>query len=111
MKDITAGYRQDFTYRPTQNWIDKPESEQREAIQEVLASDPSYDGITVRQVQKNGHVVLRIEHSIAASERGLFLLDLEQRLKDRVDIGITLWLEPVGDKSKLRQLRGVDVKS
>jgi hypothetical protein len=30
-------------------------------------------------------------------------------LKSAVDRGITVWCEPVGDKSKLRQLRGVKI--
>ena len=41
------------------------------------------------------------------NKRGLFLLELEERLKSAIDKGITIWLEPVGDKSKLRQLRGI----
>ena len=48
---------------------------------------------------------------IKASERGILLLDLEQLLKNKIDQGITIWLEPVGDKSKLRNLRGIKIKS
>ena len=46
-----------------------------------------------------------------ANERGLFLLELEEKLKLAVDQGITVWCEPVGDKSKLRNLRGVEIKT
>ena len=35
------------------------------------------------------------------------LLELEEKLKSVLDKGISLWLEPVGDKSKLRNLRGI----
>ena len=31
-------------------------------------------------------------------------------MKADIDEGITLWLEPVGDKSKLRNLRGIELK-
>ena len=39
------------------------------------------------------------------------LLDLEERLKKKIDLALTVWLEPVGDKSKLRNLRGITMKS
>ena len=29
---------------------------------------------------------------------------------ESIDNGITVWLEPVGDKSKLRNLRGIEIK-
>jgi len=56
-------------------------------------------------------VVLRIEHTTPSNTRGLLLLDLESKLKASIDKGLTIWLEPVGDKSKLRNLRGVTIKS
>jgi len=52
-----------------------------------------------------------IERSISASIRGTMLLDLEQVLKNSIDKGITVWLVPVGDKSKLRNLRGIQIKT
>ena len=102
---------QDNTFEPTKNWVAISENERKELVRESLQSNDEYSGITVEQASENGHVVLRIEHSIPANERGLFLLDLEEKLKQSVDIGVTVWLEPVGDKSKLRQLRGVELKS
>ena len=39
------------------------------------------------------------------------LLDLEEKLKNEIDLGITVWCEPVGDKSKLRNLRGIKIKT
>ena len=35
---------------------------------------------------------------------------LEEKLKKEIDEGLTIWLEPVGDKSKLRNLRGIVIK-
>jgi hypothetical protein len=40
----------------------------------------------------------------------MMLLDLENEIKKDIDHGITVWLEPVGDKSKLRNLRGIKIK-
>ena len=38
------------------------------------------------------------------------LLELESYLKENIDKGLTVWLEPVGDRSKLRNLRGIKIK-
>jgi hypothetical protein len=48
---------------------------------------------------------------MSASERGTFLLDLESLLKSQIDNGINIWLEPIGDKNSLRNLRGIEVKN
>ena len=58
----------------------------------------------------NGQVILKTNHNIKASERGVLLLRIEFLMKESVDNGITIWLEPVGDKSKLRNLRGITFK-
>ena len=101
----------DNTLEPTENWVSLLAGEREELVRNCLQNHIEYNGITVEQASENGHVVLRIESAIPANERGLFLLDLEEKLKQSVDIGVTVWLQPVGDKSKLRQLRGVVVKS
>ena len=62
------------------------------------------------EAAENGQITLLIERTISAGVRGLMLLDLEQALKDSIDKGITVWLVPVGDKSKLRNLRGIQIK-
>ena len=64
-------------------------------------------GFEAVQAPNNGQIVLKIERAIPANERGLLLLELEERLKSSVDKGITVWCEPIGDKSKLRNLRGI----
>ena len=53
----------------------------------------------------------QIEKLINANKRGLLLLDLEEILKSKIDKGVTVWCEPVGDKSVLRKLRGVTIDS
>ena len=39
------------------------------------------------------------------------LLDLEAALKEKIDGGLTVWIQPQSDKNALRKLRGVEVKS
>ena len=100
-----------FTYTPTDEWTSFTPEERVKKVQTYIEKNKVYADIKVMLADTNGHVVMRIDHSIPANERGLFLLDMEQELKEKIDIGITLWLEPIGDKSKLRQLRGVEVKT
>ena len=39
------------------------------------------------------------------NKRGLLLLDLEEILKANIDKGLTVWFEPVGDKSKFKKIK------
>ena len=107
MNDVNDTY----THRPGVKWVNMSQADRIDVVRGLLRADPINDGIFVEQALDNGHIIIRIEHSIPANKRGAFLLDLEQSFKDNIDMGLTLWLEPVGDKSKLRQLRGVEVKS
>lgn len=100
----------DFTWQVSEKWTSKTVEERIQDVRQFLRSHKKYNAIEVQSAFDNGHVVLRIEESMPANQRGLFLLELEEKIKQQVDVGITIWLEPVGDKSKLRQLRGVQVK-
>jgi hypothetical protein len=100
-----------FTYAPTEKWTSMEPEERVAAVQVKLNENVAYADIKVQIAEKNGHVIIRIDRSIPANERGLFLLQMERELKQEIDVGITIWLEPVGDKSKLRQLRGVEMGS
>lgn len=99
------------TILPSESWKLMHESERRRRVVEFLSSNPLFADFECLDLFDNGHVILRIERNIPANERGLFLLELEAELKCHVEQGITVWLEPVGDKSKLRQLRGVEIKT
>ena len=73
--------------------------------------DVLYKNLIAVKALDNGQVIIRIDHLIPANKRGVLLLDLESLLKKTMDLGITVWCEPVGDKSKLRQLRGVTINT
>ena len=59
----------------------------------------------------NGQIVLKASEPIPSNKRGEILLDLEDHLKQNIDKGLTVWFEPIGDKSKLRNLRGIKFQS
>ena len=49
----------------------------------------------VVQAPENGQIVLKLKVALGASERGIFLLDMEEKLKQKVDeesqSGVNLW--------------------
>ncbi|WP_440675426.1 hypothetical protein [Candidatus Pelagibacter sp. HIMB1593] len=92
-------------------WKTKSESQRIKIISNFLKSNVVYKEFLVMKAPDNGQIVIRIDHLIPSNKRGVLLLDLENELKKNIDEGITIWCEPVGDKSKLRKLRGVVIKS
>ena len=93
------------------DWKQKSEENRIKSVSKELKKNILYKDFEVIKAPDNGQIVLKIERIIPANERGLLLLELEGMLKSVVDKGITVWCEPVGDKSKLRQLRGVKIKA
>tara|TARA_B100000242_G_C42828474_1_gene384920 strand:+ start:202 stop:546 length:345 start_codon:yes stop_codon:yes gene_type:complete len=92
-------------------WKEASNLDRISLIKDFLMKKDEYKNFEVIKTEQNGNVILRTEVSISASERGILLLNLEENLKSSIDHGITVWLEPVGDKSKLRNLRGIKINS
>ena len=95
----------------SKEWKDKSEKDRIDSIRKKLNLNDLYKDFEITSADKDGQVTLKIEKIIPANERGVFLLELEQTLKNSIDEAITIWLEPVGDKSKLRNLRGIKFKT
>jgi hypothetical protein len=68
------------------------------------------DYIEILDADEDGQVTVALKKPASAGERGDLLMDLEEFLKERIDLGITVWLEPLADKSSLRKLRGIILK-
>ena len=105
MKNNFSGAKTPIT---SKDWRKKSEKNRIDIVSEELKKNSLYKDFQVIKVPDNGQIVLKIERIIPASQRGLLLLELEEKLK-LIDKGITIWCEPVGDKSKLRKLRGVEI--
>tara|TARA_R110002111_G_scaffold69071_4_gene111819 strand:+ start:129 stop:464 length:336 start_codon:yes stop_codon:yes gene_type:complete len=99
------------TVQPSENWKKISQTERIELIYNQLHKYQGAETFKVEQADENGQIVIAVDKNIPANERGLYLLELEQTLKEYVDQGLHLWCEPVGDKSALRKLRGVVIKS
>ena len=92
------------------NWKQLSNEKRIELISEELKKK-NLEKFEVFEVSDNGNIVLKVLEPIPSNIRGMLLLDLEDQLKSNIDKGLTAWLEPVGDKSKLRNLRGIVFKS
>ena len=100
------------TYKspPTsQDWIDNSIDDRIALINNYLKINNLDKDFLAIGASDNGQVVLRVYKSLPVNQRGLFLIDLEEKIKLNIDKGITLWCESVGDRSTLRNLRGVKI--
>lgn len=95
------------TPKPSVKWKNLSEDSRIEMIAEELKKNVLYSDFKVVEAPDNGQIILKIERALPAKDRGILLLELEEKLKSALDKGISVWLEPVGDKSKLRNLRGI----
>jgi hypothetical protein len=91
-------------------WKLMDSAQRKSAIIEVIQSKECQVCELV-SVKNDGQVIIRFTEPVAVSKRGLLLLDLEAALKSEIDQGITVWVEALGDKNSLRNLRGIEVKS
>jgi hypothetical protein len=96
--------------KPSQTWLLWSKADRIAAVVKTLG-DAIINRLTVCECEDNGYVYFEFSVPMAASERGVFLLDIEMVLKANLDPGLTVWHVPQGDKSSLRRLRGVSIKT
>ena len=90
-------------------WINLSKDKRIDLINNELKKNPELKDFQVNQASNDGQIVFTVKNTIPSNIRGLLLLDLEEKLKENIDRGLTVWFEPVGDKSKLRNLRGIKI--
>lgn len=101
------------TPKPSMAWIGLSEGERIARLQEAVAGGmPSITQlVAITSAKDDGQVIVSLQESLPASQRGVLLLDLESFLKGAVDTGLAVWLEALGDRNSLRNLRGIEVKA
>ena len=111
--NINLSHASTATPVPHVNWSMMSDDERLGAIRGTLAAHSSEVGsnLVVASTKQDGQVIFSFNEPVGASRRGTILLDLEELLKVTVDPGLTVWLEPLGDRNSLRNLRGIEVKS
>lgn len=96
--------------RPSLAWRNASVGERYLLTTAALGTADYADGIEIIRTMPNGHIILSLTKPMTAAQRGARLLELEGRLKRFVEPGLTVWLEPKGDRNTLRHLRGIEVK-
>ena len=104
-------YSKDITPKPGKTWVGLSETHRIDLINSELQKNSLYKDYDVIKAPENGQIEIKINKVVPANERAIQLLDLEDLLKSKIDNGITVWCDPVGDKSKLRKLRGVNIST
>lgn len=100
------------TLTPSSSWKHLSNDERMEKILGAIrwADASILDLVEILAAKEDGQVICTLKTLMSASQRGNFLLNLEDSLKRRVDEGVVVWLAPLGDKNSLRRLRGIEVK-
>ena len=110
---INLAFANILSPKPTLNWKRITENEKYDLIKEKISEiDPLWsEKFNIISAKNNGFLIFEFKRSIPVDERANYLLGLENELCTKIDNSITIWMAPVGDKSSLRNLRGIKVKS
>lgn len=104
-----SNYAKYPTLKVSQKWLLASSNTRNDLIDKLLLDD-RFSCITLVESKDDGQVIVKFNIPLEAHLRGTLLLDFEEKLKELVDVGLTVWLEPLGDKNSLRNLRGIKVK-
>lgn len=102
-----------FAQTPTcgVDWVERDDASRELLVTQLIAKHPEWAAIMqVHRAQRDGQVIVKFLIPLGAQQRGTLLLDFEMCLKQHIDIGLSVWLEPLEDRSSLRRLRGIEVK-
>lgn len=92
-------------------WHNLSDTQRIDAIYELINKNDSFKNITISRALENGQVIVALSEDINVAVRGSLLLDFEEHIKINLDEGLNVWCEPIGDKSSLRNLRGIEIKT
>lgn len=101
------------TPTPGKSWCGLTDAERLALVNRAIetCSMPFSQTVAIVEAKPDGQVIVKLQEPVSAEKRGTLLLDLEEFMKESIDPGLVVWLEPFGDRSSLRNLRGIEVKS
>lgn len=97
------------TYKTSEDWNTLEYDQKLNAINDILKKNNYFEIIEIKKLINNDQIIAALKKNFTASERGMILLDIEHEIKTNLDNGLNLWLEPLGDKNSLRNLRGINI--
>jgi hypothetical protein len=109
---INLNYAEVKTPKPELPWQNFSDVERIKLVENSLSSglvDFSAT-ISIVEAKENGQIIITLTKPMKAQERGVLLLDLEEYLKEVIEPSLVVWLQPLGDRNSLRNLRGIEVK-
>jgi hypothetical protein len=92
-------------------WKKFNSKERHELVNNELILNRFNEFLEIIDLKDDGQIILNFKVEVLAGIRGQMLLNFEKIIKKNVDKGLVIWLQPLGDKSSLRRLRGIEVKS
>lgn len=98
---------------PDRAWCQRSDDERLALVKNAVCAGMATLNkiLVIVEAKLDGQVIVKLLEPVPADKRGTLLLDLEAFLKESIDPGLVVWLEPFGDRSSLRNLRGIEVKS
>jgi hypothetical protein len=100
------------TPTPGSAWRGLSDAERCARVVDTLKSEAAFAAaVIIAAATEDGQIVVNLAEPLPAGKRGQLLLDVEAHLKQKIDQGLSVWLEPLGDRNSLRNLRGIEVKS
>ncbi len=110
---VNLKYAQTNTPSPNQEWRRLSDAERRARVIDALKTGMATvnGAVIIAAAKEDGQIIVNLAEPLPAGKRGQLLLDLEEFLKQTIDPGLAVWLEPLGDRNSLRNLRGIEVKA
>lgn len=101
------------TPTPAIAWLQLSDDERLALVRNALEMKmpTTNDVLVVTAAKQDGQVIAKLLKPVPADKRGTLLLDIEALLKESIDPGLVVWLESLGDRSSLRNLRGIEIKA
>lgn len=90
-------------------WSQLSEKDRIDKIIQTILRNSLQEVVEVTRALPTGFVYVKLLQDMSPGERGTFLLDFEQKLKVEIDVGLSVWCDPLGDRNSLRNLRGVQI--
>ena len=110
---INLKYAETTTPSPGPAWRQLSDAERLTLVTSTMRAETvdSSNVIVVTAAKQDGQIIVNFRVPIPATKRGTLVLDFEASLNEAIDPGLVVWLEPLGDRNSLRNLRGIDVKA